>query len=119
MKAITRQPRLLVKMPAAPPQVTLALGVSKFDVEIEPLFQSIEEEPKLGAAASAQWQVVKAAPDGDEVNVWDLCHELVIGGSGGGLGVAGVGAVEFAETDDAEIVQRPFERLGELLKRKE
>ena len=95
MKAITRQPRLLVKMPAAPPQVTLALGVSKFEVEIEPLFQSIEEEPKLGAAASAQWQVIKAAPDGDEVNAWDMCHELTTGG----LGVVGVGGVEFAEPD--------------------
>src|SRR5690349_4074521 len=82
-------------MPAAPPQVTLALGVSKFDVEIEPLFQSIQDEPALGAAAAAQWQVIKAAPDGDEVNAWDMCHEL----TAGGLGVAGVGGVEFAEPD--------------------
>ena len=95
MKAITRQPKLLVKMPAAPQRVTLALGVSKFEVELEPLFQSIVDAPKLGVAQTSQWHVLKAAPDGVEVNAWDMCHQLTTGG----LGVSGVSGVEFAEPD--------------------
>lgn len=96
MKAITRQPQLLVKMPAAAPQkVMLGMGVAKFEVEVEPLFQSIADEPKLAAAQPSQWHVVKAAPDGVEVNAWDMCHDLTTGG----LGVTGISGVEFAEPD--------------------
>ena len=95
MKAITRQPQLLVKMPPAPQKVSLAMGVAKFEVEVEPLFQSITDESQLGVAQASQWQVVRAAPDGVEVNAWDMCHQL----SAGGLGVTGLSGVEFAEPD--------------------
>ena len=93
--SITRQPQLLVKMPPASGRATLALGPSRFEVEIEPLFKSIADEPGLGIAQSSQWQVVKAAPDGVEINAWDMCHQLTTGG----LGVTGISGVEFAEPD--------------------
>ncbi|HET8782611.1 MAG TPA: S8/S53 family peptidase, partial [Pyrinomonadaceae bacterium] len=96
MKTITRQPQLLVKMPpAAPQKVSLGMGVAKFEVAIEPLFQSIADEPQLAAAQPSQWHVLKAAADGVEVNAWDMCHELTTGG----MGVTGLSGVEFAEPD--------------------
>ena len=94
MKAITRQPKLLVKMPAPPQDLTLAAGKAKVDVKVEPLFQSIKEESRVGLAATPQWQMVTATTEADEVNSWELCHELVTNG----LGIAG-GMVEFAEPD--------------------
>jgi hypothetical protein len=94
VKAITRQPKLLVKMSAGPQQLTLAAGKSKVNVAVEPLFQSIKDEPKLGIAAATQWQMVTATDESDEVNSWELCHQMMTGG----LGIAG-GNVEFAEPD--------------------
>ena len=94
MKAITRQPKLLVKMSAAQPSFTLAAGKSKFTVQVEPLFQSIKEKPKVGLAATPQWQMVSTTEEVDQVNGWELCHQMMTGG----LGLA-PGSVEFAEPD--------------------
>ncbi len=95
MKAITRQPKLLVKMSAGPQRLTLSAGKSKFTLQAEPLFESIQDKPRLGVAAAApQWQMVTATDETDEVNGWELCHEMMTGG----LGVAGE-TVEFAEPD--------------------
>lgn len=94
MKAITRQPKLLVKMSAGPQRLTLAAGKSRFTLRAEPLFESIKEKPRLGVAAPTQWQMVSATDEADEVNSWELCHQLMTGG----LGLAG-GTVEFAEPD--------------------
>ena len=94
MKALTRQPKLLVKMSAGPQSFTLAAGKSKFNVVVEPLFQSIEDKSNLGLAAAPQWQVVTATDEVDQVNGWELCHQMM----SGGLGVAGAN-VEFAEPD--------------------
>jgi hypothetical protein len=69
-----RQPKLLVKMSAGPQQLTLAAGKSKVNVAVEPLFQSIKDEPKMGIAAATQWQMVTATDESDEVNSWELCH---------------------------------------------
>ena len=94
MKAITRKPKLLVKMSAAPQRLTLAPeGTSRIGVKVEPLFQSIKDK-KVGLAAAPEWQMVTATAETDEVNSWELCHQMMTGG----VGFAG-GAVEFAEPD--------------------
>ena len=85
MKAITRQPKLLVKMSAGPQRLTLAAGKSKFTLQAEPLFESIKDKPRLGLAAAPQWQMVTATDETDEVNGWELCHHMMTGG----LGLAG------------------------------
>ena len=95
MKAITRQPKLLVKMSGAPQQFTLAAAKTKVNVAVEPLLPSIEGKSQMGIAAAApQWQLVAATAETDEVNGWELCHQMMTGG----LGIAG-GNVEFAEPD--------------------
>lgn len=94
MKTNTRQPKLLVKMSAGPQQLTLAAGKSRFSVQVEPLFQSIKDESKIGLAAAPQWQMVTATDEADEVNSWELCHQMMTGD----LGITG-GNVEFAEPD--------------------
>ena len=81
-------------MSAGPQQLTLAAGKAQVNLAVEPLFKSIEEKPKLGMAAAPQWQMVSATEAADEVNGWELCHQIMTGG----LGVAG-GKVEFAEPD--------------------
>ena len=93
MKAITRKPKLLVKMSAAPQRLTLAAGRSKIGVEVKPLFQSIKDK-KVGLAAAPQWQVVTATDETDEVNSWDLCHQMMTGDVGFARGT-----VQFAEPD--------------------
>ena len=95
MEALTRRPRLLVKMSPGPQRLTLAAGKSKFGLKAEPLFQSIKDKPKIGLAQAPQWHMVAAADDTDEANVWDLCHEAMTGG----LSMAAGGRVEFAEPD--------------------
>ena len=82
-------------MSAAPPQMSLAIGPSKFSVEAEPLFQSIKPPAKTGIAKSAEWHMLNANVEAEEVNSWELCHQMMTTG----LGVAGVGGVEFAEPD--------------------
>jgi hypothetical protein len=81
-------------MSAGPQRLTLSAGKSRFTLQAEPLFESIQDKPRLGVAAAPQWQMVTATDETDEVNGWELCHEMMTGG----LGVAG-GTVEFAEPD--------------------
>ena len=95
MEALTRRPKLLVKMSPGQQRLTLAAGKSKFGVKAEPLFLSIQDRPTAGFAQAPQWHVVAADDDASEVNVWDLCHETMTGG----LGLAAGGRVEFAEPD--------------------
>ena len=95
METLTRQPRLLVKMAAGQQRMSLAAGKSRFELKVEPLFQSIKDKPKVGLAQTPQWHIVAAADETDEANVWDLCHEA----TSGSLGMAGGGPVEFAEPD--------------------
>src|SRR5688572_8155632 len=82
-------------MAAAPARLNLALGPSKFAVDVEPLFQSIKPPSKTGIAKSAEWHMLNANVEADEVNAWELCHQMMTTG----LGVAGVDGVEFAEPD--------------------
>jgi len=93
--SITRQPRLLVKMvPGSSPR-QLMFGASPFALTSELLFSSIQRAPALGAATAPKWHIVGATQPGDEVNAWDVCHQLITTG----FGVAGGAAVEFAEPD--------------------
>jgi hypothetical protein len=93
--SITRQPRLLVKMPVGLRQLGLSFQAAQFDVRIEPLFKSINATQGLGVAPALQWHLVSATAAADEVNAWVMCHHLV----SQGFGVAGACAPEFAEPD--------------------
>jgi len=95
VEILTRQPRLLIKMAGGQQRLSLAAGKSRFNLKVEPLFQSIKEKQKVGLAQASQWHIVAAAAETDEVNVWDLCHEA----TGGGFGLAVGGSIEFAEPD--------------------
>jgi len=48
VETLTRQPRLLVKMAAGQQRMSLAAGKSRFDLKVEPLFQSIKTSPGSG-----------------------------------------------------------------------
>ncbi len=95
MLSITRQPRLLVKMvPGSSPR-QMMFGASPFTLTTELLFGSIQRANSLGVASSAQWHIVGSTQPGDEVNAWDVCHQLIATG----FGVAGGVPVQFAEPD--------------------
>lgn len=103
MVGVTRRPRVLVKVPEGQGTAVLSLGQTTLNVagvlrpdldasrkvpakfEITPLFGSIGVAPGQGMAAPAQWHVVEATEDGEEVNPWDLCHALVRDPQGLGL----------------------------------
>jgi hypothetical protein len=96
MFAITRTPRLLVKLREAPARVSFADNDRLLTVDLERLFKSIRaEQHVLGATANSEWYVMSAAQGAAEVNAWDVCHHLVRQG----FGVAGMPAAEFAEPD--------------------
>jgi len=95
VQSITRKPKLLVKMPTGPPRLALAFGSSKFQVSLEPLFKSIKASGQARIAKAPEWQILTATTSADEVNAWDLCHQVI----SKGMGIAGLGAVEFAEPD--------------------
>jgi hypothetical protein len=94
--AFTRSPRLLVKLSAAPAQVSFSFGARSLNVSFERLFDSIRAPaPGLGAAPAPEWFVMSSTASAAEVNTWDLCHHLVTKG----FGVAGLSAAEAAEPD--------------------
>ena len=94
--AITRSPRLLVKLAATPAQASFSFGNRPFSVSFERLFDSIRSPAGgLGAAAVPEWYVMSSTEAGGEVNAWDLCHHLVTQG----FGVAGLSTAEAAEPD--------------------
>src|SRR5205807_1407557 len=96
MDAITRQPRLLVKLRGAPAEAELTLaGNRSTKAAFEPLFRSIRPGASTAIAAPGQWFLMSTCAKGDEVNAWDLCHQLTTQG----FGVAGITPAEFAEPD--------------------
>jgi hypothetical protein len=96
MIAITRIPRLLVKLPAAPQQVSFRFGNNPLNVGFQRLFESIRPPAaSLGATSVPEWYTMSAAEVAGEVNTWDLCHHVVTQG----FGVAGLATAEFAEPD--------------------
>lgn len=102
MLAVTRTPRLLVKLRNQPTggqphfNATFRFRNRPLDVRFQPLFTSIpSQSPGLGAAAPGEWHIMSASASGAEVNAWDLCHGLVTEG----FGVAGLDRASFAEPD--------------------
>ena len=95
MFSITRHPRLLVKMPPGSGQLRLSFQSAQFDVQIRPLFTSINTAPRLAAMPAPQWHMVHPTAAAGEVNAWDMCHHLV----SQGFGIAGLGPPQFAEPD--------------------
>lgn len=95
MDAITRRPRLLVKIALPPPKLSLDFEKKKLDVKFEPLFTSIRPSEALSAVGQPTWHVMTAEDEGEEVNAWDLCHHLMHQG----LGIAEAPLPEFAEPD--------------------
>jgi len=96
MNTITRTPRLLVKLTAAPDRGAFAFNGKSLDVTFEPLFHSIGRGGKRpGIASKPQWHLMAATQIGGETNVWDLCHQAVTYG----FGIAGMANAQFAEPD--------------------
>src|SRR5437879_4219943 len=96
MIAITRTPRLLVKLPAAPAQASFQFGNKPLEVRFERLFDSIRPAAAaLAAAPASEWHIMAADTPRGEVNAWDLCHHVVRSG----FGVTGLAAAQFAEPD--------------------
>ena len=96
MNAITRTPRLLVKLPAAPQQVGFKFGNKPLNIGFQRLFESIRPSAaSLGATSVPEWHAMSATEAAGEVNMWDLCHHVVTQG----FGVAGLATAEFAEPD--------------------
>ncbi|HTM47732.1 MAG TPA: S8 family serine peptidase, partial [Bryobacteraceae bacterium] len=95
MLPINRAPRVLARIPAAPPRATLTYGNTSLSASFDRLFDSIR--PSLGPAASAapEWHIVGVDQAAQEINAWDLCHSLVRSG----FGIAGMPAAQFAEPD--------------------
>lgn len=95
MPSLTRKPKLLVKMPSGPPKAALKFGSSSLNVRIEPLFKSIRPAAKARIAQAPEWHLVTPTSSADEINAWELCHQVMTKG----MGIAGLNAVEFAEPD--------------------
>jgi len=96
-----RELRLLVKTMPGTPGARLQINQATVQFKAEPLFTSIgKRKGRLAAAPTPVWHVLRPIADEgvgalDVASPWDICHELLQGG----LGIAGVGAVEFAEPD--------------------
>ncbi|MBV8226510.1 MAG: S8 family serine peptidase [Verrucomicrobia bacterium] len=96
MNAITRTPRLLLKLPGAPERLSFGFGNNRLNVVFQRLFESIRPSTeRLSAASLPEWYAMSTAESAGEVNAWDLCHHIVTHG----FGVAGLGTAEFAEPD--------------------
>lgn len=87
--------QFLVKMPPAPPNVTLAISGTDVAYEITPLLPSIQPHTGMRIAGEAIWHVLKPTMAVDHGNPWDFCHALVTNG----LGIAGGQKPIFAEPD--------------------
>jgi hypothetical protein len=96
MLAVTRTPRVLVKLSGAPGKAVFRFGNIGLDVQFERLYKSIRPGPSVsGAASQPEWHIMTQGSSGAEMNSWDLCHSLVTNG----FGIAGVAAADFAEPD--------------------
>src|SRR5215207_7023012 len=87
-------PRILVKAEPGAPVVTLTLDEGTLQFTSEPLFQSDLSGGPLPVTSGPIWQLLTPSVPLDDVNVWDVCHQLVVDG----VGVEGGGAI-FAEPD--------------------
>lgn len=97
--------RFLVKVSPGVDSQPFTFGDMPVAVRSRPLMPSIDQAPKkrkaLAAAASppGTWHIVEPSLAADSsANPWDVCHEMV----SQGMGIAGHGAVTFAEPDFAQ-----------------
>jgi hypothetical protein len=89
---VTHAPRLLVKVKPLPKGTNFS--VDKIPFSLEPLIPARPQKAGIGVEPDAAWHLTDA-PDVDEADLWDLCHQL----QSKGLGITGGPAVEFAEPD--------------------
>jgi hypothetical protein len=87
--------RILVKAAPGLAASRLTFGASAVEFKVTRLFESIDAQPALGAAADDVWHVLTPPAGFAEANSWDICHSLMQQG----FGVAGVPAPKFAEPD--------------------
>lgn len=102
---------LLVRMPPLPVAAGFSARASGIDLNIEPLFRSIDRATGRGFAAPTAWHVLHAARADVDTNAWDLCHTLLRDG----LGILGAGGVAFAEPDVEQqwlTEERPRQEFG-------
>ena len=86
MLAVTRSPRVLVKL-AGGRVKQLSVREHRARRQFERLYKSIRPRASgLAAAAEPEWHIMTQGSSGAEVNSWDLCHHL----GKHGFGIAGV-----------------------------
>src|SRR3954471_16727370 len=88
-------PRILVKAAPGLAVSRLSFGAAPVEFKATRLFESIDAQPALGAAAGEVWHVLTPPPGFVEANGWDICHSLMRDG----FGLAGALAPAFAEPD--------------------
>lgn len=88
-------PRILVKAAPGLSVSRLAFGAAPVEFKARRLFESIDAQPGMGAAAGEVWHVLTPASDVGDANGWDICHSLMQQG----FSVAGAAAPAFAEPD--------------------
>ena len=88
-------PRILVKAAPGLAVSRLSFGAAPVEFKATRLFESIDAQPALGAAAGEVWHVLTPPLGFAEANGWDICHSLMRDG----FGVAGAPAPAFAEPD--------------------
>jgi len=87
--------RVLVKAAPGLAVSRLSFGAAPVEFKATRLFESIEAQPALGAAAGEVWHILTPPLGFAEANGWDICHSLMRDG----FGVAGAPAPAFAEPD--------------------
>jgi hypothetical protein len=88
-------PRILVKAAPGLAVSRLSFGAAPVEFKATRLFESIDAQPGIGAAAGEVWHVLTPPPGFGEANAWEICHSLMQQG----FGVAGATAPAFAEPD--------------------
>jgi len=106
---VTRKPRLLVK--TKPMASGAAFAIEGTDFTLQPLFPNDHRQAMMSATAESQWSIAEVGEADAETNAWDLCHKLHVQG----FGMAGAGAVEFAEPDIEQ--QWPVDAESRLIAR--
>src|SRR5215471_7284250 len=97
---VSRTPRLLIKTRRVPKPQAFAVQSSsgKIPFKIEPLFPPASRKTATAmgmVAGEPEWHLASVPTDVDEVDLWELCHQL----QSKGMGIAGGGNVAFAEPD--------------------
>src|SRR5262245_31897422 len=95
MSTVTRIPRVLLKVSAAPERASFQYNGKAISVRIRPLFQSIRAGETKGRRTASHWFLMSSDGPWAEVNSWDLSHYLLQHS----FRTSGLGTVQFAEPD--------------------